>query len=311
MPSRAALKLAFDDADWGTIPVPSNWQREGHGKPLYSNITYPFPKDAPRIPHDDNPVGSYRRWFELPEHWEGRETFLNFDGVNSAFYLWVNGEKVGYSQGSRTPAEFNISAYVKPGRNLVAVEVYRWCDGSYLEDQDFWRLAGIFRDVYMTSREAFRVRDLTVVGELDAALEGGTLKANIELANPPKAGVVELAIYYPDGKLWNRTAAPAAPVMNLELPVQKPRHWAAADPALYTAMVILRTDGGRWVEVVPQRFGFRKSEIRDGVYVLNGRPIKFKGVNRHEHHPATGQVVDRASMLRDIKLFKENKMQEF
>ncbi|HKL23013.1 MAG TPA: hypothetical protein VJ904_14500, partial [Tichowtungia sp.] len=147
----------FNDSAWDTIAVPSNWQRKGYGIPIYSNVKYPFEKNAPVIDAEINPVGSYRRTFEVPADWSGRKTLLTFDGVNSAFYLWVNGQKVGYSQGSRTPAEFDITKFLQPGINLLAVEVYRWCDGSYLEDQDFWRLAGIFRDVYLTSRGETRI----------------------------------------------------------------------------------------------------------------------------------------------------------
>ena len=150
----------FDDRGWAEIPVPSNWQLRGYGIPIYINAGYPFrPADPPKIPHDNNPVGSYRKVFTLPAEWEGDEIFIRFAGVESAFYLWVNGRKVGYSQGSRTPAEFNITSYLEKGENLVAAEVYRWSDGSYLEDQDFWRLSGIFRDVFLTRREGSHIRD--------------------------------------------------------------------------------------------------------------------------------------------------------
>lgn len=279
---------AFDDAKWSTIPVPSNWQRKGYGKPLYTNVNYPFPKDAPHIPADDNPVGSYRRWFEVSNDWNDRETFITFDGVKSAFYLWVNGEKVGYSQGSRTPAEFNITQYVKPGKNLVAVEVYRWCDGSYLEDQDFWRLAGIFRDVYLTSRGPSHIRDFTITST-DA-----TLSVDAEIVGK---GSLDVELFDADG---------VQVAKDRKASVSNVRKWSAESPYLYTAFLTLKDASGKTLEVIPQKVGFRRSEIKDGVYYLNGVPIKFKGVNRHEHHPVTGQVVDRESMLRDIKLFKEN-----
>ena len=182
----------FDASQWATIPVPSNWQRQGFGTPLYTNIIYPFPKDAPNIPADDNPVGSYLRKFEIPDDWDGRKTFLTFDGVNSAFYLWINGEKVGYSQGSRTAVEFDITKFLKSGENSVAVEVYRWCDGSYLEDQDFWRLSGIYRDVYLTSRSTVHVRDFTLTAKMD-----GTFKADAEVTGE---GNVEVTLIDADGK---------------------------------------------------------------------------------------------------------------
>ncbi|WP_227021233.1 glycoside hydrolase family 2 TIM barrel-domain containing protein [Oceaniferula marina] len=291
--------LKFDDSNWQTIEVPSNWEMKGHGKPLYSNRTYPFPKDAPHIPQDDNPVGSYRLNVEIPQSWEGREVFLNFDGVKAAFYFWVNGEKVGYSQGSRTPAEFNITKHIKPGKNLVAVAVYRWCDGSYLEDQDFWRLSGIYRDVYLTSRATTHVRDLSIVTDLDSECVNAELKVDVEVANP--GGTVELELFDAAGKSLFRKSSQG----KFCVPVVSPRKWSAEDPYLYLATVTLKDTAGKVIEVIPQRIGFKKSEIKDGVYFFNGVPIKFKGVNRHEHSPANGQVVSKEEMLRDIKLMKE------
>jgi beta-galactosidase len=282
------FNVDFNDKKWAGIPVPSNWEMQGYSKPLYTNRTYPFPKDAPKIPHDDNPVGSYRRWFEVPADWNGRETFLTFDGVKSAFYVWVNGEKVGYNQDSRTPAEFNITKHLKPGKNLVAVEVYRWCDGSYLEDQDFWRLSGIFRDVYLTSRNPVHIRDFTVVADMD-----GSFTVDAEVVGE---GSVEVELLNAAGK---KVASGA------KQHVSGVERWSAENPYLYTALLTLKDTSGTTLEVVPQRVGFRTVEIKDSVYYLNGVPIKFKGVNRHEHNPATGQVVTRETMLRDIRLFKE------
>ncbi len=168
---------SFDDGAWKTIRVPSNWQLEGYDVPIYVNIQYPWGKpDPPNIPADNNPVGSYRRRFTVPPAWAGRDVFITFDGVESAFYLWVNGERVGYSEDSRTPAEFNITRHVKAGENLLAVEVYRWCDGSYLEDQDFFRLSGIFRDVTVWSAGPLHLRDLEVRTDFDAAYKDATLR---------------------------------------------------------------------------------------------------------------------------------------
>jgi beta-galactosidase len=301
---RSFYQQGFDDAGWDTIVVPANWEMEGYGKPLYSNRTYPFPKDAPNIPDDDNPVGSYRRWFEVPDDWKGRETFLNFDGVKSAFYVWVNGEKVGYSQGSRTPAEFNITQWVKPEKNLVALEVYRWCDGSYLEDQDFWRLSGIFRDVYLTSRPVTHVRDIAVVTDLDDAYQDATLKVDVEFAGNRAGHSVEVLLLDKDGEKVVQGEIAGAE-SSLTLPVANPRKWNAEAPYLYTLQLSLKDAAGNTTEVIPQRIGFREVEMKDGIYRLNGVPIKFKGVNRHEHNPETGQVVTRETMIRDIKLFKE------
>ena len=281
-------KLGYKDSAWSKIPVPSNWQMEGYGKPLYSNVKYPFPKDAPNIPLDDNSVGSYRKFFDLPEAWIEREIFLNFDGVNSAFYLWVNGRKVGYSQGSRTPAEFNISSFVKSGKNLIAVEVYRWCDGSYLEDQDFWRLAGIFRDVYLTSRGKDRIRDFEVQADMHGAFN---LDADL-------VGEGEISYVLEDSQ-GNEV------LKNGEKQLSNPKLWSGESPNLYTLYIYLKDRDGALLEVIPQKVGFSSSEVQGDVYYFNGVPLKIKGVNRHEHHPKKGQVISRESMLRDIKMFKQ------
>ncbi|MCF7863384.1 MAG: DUF4981 domain-containing protein, partial [Kiritimatiellales bacterium] len=289
---------------WGTIPVPSNWEMEGHGMRWYTNVPYPFKKDPPNAPMDWNPVGSYRRDFEVPHDWNGRETYIVFDGVQSAFYLWVNGEKVGYSQGSRTPAEFNITKYLKPGKNIVAAEVYRWNDGSYLEDQDFWRLSGIYRDVYLWSTAKSHIRDFTVVTDLDDQYKDAVLKIDTEILNP--AGSVEVKLLDPSGKEVGRAGSPSAPHASLEIPVPSPNKWSAETPTLYTALLTLRDAAGTTIEVIPQRVGFRKVEIKDKRFCINGVPVLIKGTNRHEHHADTGHTIDRASMIRDIQLMKEN-----
>ena len=186
-------RVNFDAGDWDEISVPSNWQMEGYGTPIYTNVTYPFKKDPPRVmgpvPEDwtkaalPNPVGSYRRSFTVPPSWRGRQVFLHFEGVKSAMYVWVNGEQVGYSQGSMTPAEFNITDYLGDGENVLAVEVYRWSDGSYLEDQDFWRLSGIYRDVFLFSTPAVHMRDFFVKTDLDEDYHDGTLKLSADVRN--------------------------------------------------------------------------------------------------------------------------------
>ncbi len=294
----------FDDKDWKIIPVPSNWEMHGYSQPLYTNVTLPFPKNPPFIPHDDNPVGSYRRTFELPANWNGRETILTFDGVISAYYVWVNGTKVGYSQGSRTSVHFNISSMVKPGKNLIAVEVYRWSDGSYLEDQDFWRLSGIFRDVYLTSRPAAHIRDFAITTDLDTAYQNANLGIDLKLANVPQNYSIDFNLLDATGKtiLQNKISPKASKV---SFPVTNPRKWTSEDPYLYTALLILKDKKGKVMEVIPQKVGFREIEIKGNLFLVNGEPAKMKGVNRHEFHPEHGQVVSRESMIRDIRLMKE------
>ena len=307
----------FDASAWDLITVPANWEFEGYGHPVYRDEFYSFPADPPFVPHDDNPVGSYRRTFEMPADWEGREVFLNFDGVYSAFFVWVNGEYVGYSEGSRTPAEFRVTGAVRPGGNVVAAQVYRWSDGSYLESQDFWRVSGIDRHVYLLSRPATFLRDFHVEAGLDDAYRHGRLRLTVEMANPGlgEAGrhEVRYELYDPDGRpLWTEPRAVvvevpagggAGAVDSVE--VASPLHWTAETPSLYRLVVSVVDPEGEVVEVVSVRVGFRRVEITDGILTLNGRPIVLRGVNRHEHDPERAHVVDEASMIEDIRLMKQ------
>lgn len=294
----------FVDTGWDTIFVPSNWEIQGYGTMVYSNAKYPFGKHEPHIPAEDNPVGSYRKVFELPATWSKKEVFIAFDGVNSAFYLWVNGQKIGYSQGSRTVAEFNITQHLKPGKNLIAVEVYRWCDGSYLEDQDFWRLSGIFRDVYLTARPDTFLRDARVVTDLDDQYRDAALQIDLEFAGATQGKAV-LEMLSADGEaIWSETR-PVAPEVSLTREVSNPAKWTNETPNLYTLLITLKDERNKTLEVVPLRVGFREVAIKNNVFQVNGVPVKFKGVNRHETHPDTGQVVSRESIIRDLKLCKE------
>lgn len=295
---------AYDVSDWNNIPVPANWEMEGYGLRIYTNIKYPFEMNPPYAPTEWNPVGSYRREFNVDKEWLDRETYIVFDGVDAAFYLWVNGKKVGYSQGSRTPAEFNISDYLKPGKNVLAVEVYRWCDGSYLEDQDFWRLSGIYRDVYLWSRSSSHIRDFKIETDLDEAYQDAVLHVRVDVRQP--AGSVEVKLLDAMGQEVGRASAMAADLVSLDVPVKKPMKWTAETPYLYMAFLTLKDEKGKVLEVIPQRVGFRKVEIRNSRFCINGVPVLMKGVNRHEHHADTGHVVNRDSMLRDIQLLKEN-----
>lgn len=314
-------KPDFDAGAWKTIPVPSNWEMEGYGTPIYVNITYPHVKAPPYVMKDPpadytafkerNPVGSYRREFAVPEGWAGRQVFLTFDGVASAFYLWINGQAVGYSEDSRTPAEFDVTKHLKPGANTVAVEVYRWSDGSYLEDQDFWRMSGIFRRVYLWSAPSVHIRDIELQPRLDAQYRDAVLAVRAEVkryggGQEPHEVVVRLR--GPGGGPVGQPARAAVPAdgrVSIDIPVAAPALWSAEQPNLHEAFIELRGPGGRAVEVLRQRVGFRSSEIKDGRLLVNGRPILIKGVNRHEHHAERGQVVDTASMIADIRLMKQ------
>jgi beta-galactosidase len=308
------FRTDYDDGTWAEIPVPSNWELQGYGLPIYTNSSYPFGRpNPPLIAHDNNPVGSYRKVFSLPEAWEGREVLIHFAGVESAFYLWVNGRKVGYSQGSRTPAEFNITSFLKKGENIAAVEVYRWSDGSYLEDQDFWRLSGIFRDVFLTSREGLHIRDFRVKTDLDERYRDAELQLDVDLRNSGgKAAQVLVSVELLDadgepvfGPEEKSFSVQAGGIQNMffKKKVISPRKWTAETPYLYTMIIsLLRPGGSR--EVVPCRVGFREVEIRNSQLLVNGVPIMFRGVNRHEHDPDTGHYITRKSMIEDILLMK-------
>lgn len=309
--------LDYDDSAWDDIAVPGNWQLQGYDRPIYVNVQYPFPADTyPRVPRDDNPTGSYRLRFTVPEAWAGRQVFVLFEGVDSAFHLWLNGQEIGYSQDSRVPAEFNITPYLRPGENLLAVRVYRWSDGSWLEDQDYWRLSGIFRDVYLWSAPAVHVRDFWVRTELDEAYEDATLRvlAQVRSYGPTAGGyVLEVQLYDADGQPVLETpirqtvevASGGERPVELAAAVANPKKWSAEHPDLYTLLLTLRAADGSILEVESCRVGFRQVEIRDGRFWVNGVPIYLKGVNRHEHDPDTGHTISVESMIRDIRLMKQ------
>lgn len=301
----------YRDVDWDRVQVPGNWQRQGYGLPIYTNINYPFPAEDFQVPHEWNPVGSYRRNFELPADWRGAENdggriHLHFEGVDSAFYVWVNGQKVGYSQGSRTPAEFDVTTHLRPGHNLIAVEVYRWSDASFLEDQDFWRLSGIFRDVYLWKSAPHRLRNFEAVGDYDPGSGQGVVTIKADVSDQAR---VEVEILDPS---HGHTLAQTTLVRldrhrylgEITLPDIRP--WSAETPELYPLVLSVRDADGTLQEVVAQRMGFRRVEIQSGVLMVNGVPIKLKGVNRHEHDPDSGHVISRESMLRDIRLMKRH-----
>ena len=313
----AFFEPSFDDSAWATIPVPSNMEIQGYGVPIYVNWTYSW--GAPRppfVPHDQNSVGSYRHRFEVPASWAGRRVLVTFEGVSSAFYVWVNGRKVGYSEDSRTPAEFDVTSFVRPGENLLAVEVYRYSDGSYLECQDFWRLSGIFRNVVLWSTDLLHVRGLRIATDLDEQYRDATLAVDVTVHNATSADQAFTAVGVlidPEGETVSRATAQVdqlspgqESVVALRQQVANPRKWAAETPDLYRLLVTLKDASGRVVGVVPARVGFREVEIRGARLLVNGRPIIMRGVNRHEHEPDTGHVVTHDMMVRDIVLMKQH-----
>ncbi|MHB1294475.1 MAG: beta-galactosidase, LacZ type [Anaerolineae bacterium] len=309
---------AYDDAGWDALAVPGSWQLQGeYDPPIYTNVKYPFPIDnLPGVPQEDNPTGSYRTRFEVPADWTGRQVFLVFDGVDSAFYLWLNGAMVGYSQESRLPAEFDITPYLQPGENTLALRVFRWSDGSYLEDQDMWRMSGIYRDVYLYVVPRVQVRDYRVVTELDAAYTDATLRVAICLKNhgaqAAEAAVEVTLLDAEDQPVLDaplkgaaQVAAGAEATVELQAAVHNPAKWSAEIPNLYTLLVTLRDAAGQVIQVETCAVGFRSVELKDGQVHVNGVPILFKGVNRHEHDADLGKVVSVASMIDDICLMKQ------
>jgi beta-galactosidase len=308
----------FDDSAWSTMPVPSNWQLHGFDIPIYTNITYPWPQDPskpPQVPYTFNPVGSYRLRFTVPPEWKGRPVYLHFDGVDSAFYAWVNGEKLGYSEDSRTPAEFNLTPHLKPGTNVLAVEVYRFGDGAFLEDQDMWRLSGIFRDVYLWTTPRQHLRDFEVHTNLDEAYRDATVAIQAQLSNSTDKSAkvtVTAALTDANGAPAGKAATteveiPASAESGLQLSIQltNPRKWSAEDPYLYKLLLTVRDASGAVLEAIPQNVGVRKVEIKEGRFLINGRAILVKGVNRHEHSEDSGHYVPLESMLKDIRLMKQ------
>lgn len=297
-----------DVSGWDSIHVPSNWEIEGYGIPIYTNREYPFDPENLEAPRDWNPVGSYRREFTVPAGWEDREVYLTFAGVQSAFYVWINGKQVGYSQGSRTPAEFDIGKHLKSGTNQLAVEVYRWSDGSYLEDQDFWRLSGIFRDVYLWAVPAVHIRDFVVHSTLTDTYNKGLFGLEGELVRKDRQKVtVEYTLQAPDGREVLQGSARLTGddkfIVDAEV-FEDVQPWSAETPALYLLLLKLTDAQGNILEVIPWKTGFRKTEISGGRLLVNGKAILLKGVNRHEHDPETGHYVTRADMIRDIVMMK-------
>jgi beta-galactosidase len=307
-------KHDYDALDWPTIQVPSCQEIYGYGKPIYTNIRYPHATNPPFIPDADNPVGSYRTQFDVPPQWKGRQTFLRFQGVYSAFYVWVNGQKVGYSEDSKGPAEFNITPYLRAGKNDLAVQVFRWCDGSYLEDQDMFRFSGIFRDVSLFSTPQLELRDVRVDQQLSDDFKTAEVNVSMDLRKhgEPFGGEMTTSVQIVDaaGKPVGapiEAKAIEAPGNEFKRRVRvflfQPKLWSAEDPFLYRVVVTVRTASGvADVRSVP--LGIRKIEWRDGVFKVNGQPVKIKGVNRHEAHPDMGRAITREVMEADLKIMK-------
>ncbi|MGE5679224.1 MAG: glycoside hydrolase family 2 TIM barrel-domain containing protein, partial [Pseudomonadota bacterium] len=285
-----------DTSTWDDLLVPSCWQVNGYDQTHYTNDNYPFPCDPPYIPND-NPAGLYAMDFNVSEAWEAKEKYIVFEGVNSCFYLWVNGSFVGYSQGSRMPAEFDITSFVHSGRNRLAVMVLKWCDGSYIEDQDMWRFSGIFRDVYLLARDKAHIRDLFNRQLLSEDMKKALVKCELETTDSCS---VRAELRDASGKIIAGGESEISGQGAIELSIDSPILWNAELPYLYRLFIY----SGE--EVIVQNVGFRKIDIKNGVFMINGKAVKLKGVNRHESHPELGQTVPLSHMLEDLMLMKRH-----
>ncbi len=302
----------LDDSRWSTIPVPSNWELKGFGIPIYTNITYPHLRQPPLIGEND-PVGTYRRTFSVPANWKGQQVLLHFGSISGCAYVYVNGKKVGMSKVAKSPAEFNITKYLKPGNNQLAVQVFRWHDGSYLEDQDFWRLSGIERDVFLYAMPEKTIWDMFLHPGLDGQYKNGLFAAEVTLRsfdkNSPARGSVTVEIKDKAGKnVFTQTrnvtgGKDSMQVLNFAGTVTDPLKWSAESPNLYNCVVTYHN--GKQDQITNTKIGFRTVEIKGSQLMVNGMPILVKGVNRHEHDDVTGHVPVRATMLKDIKLMKQ------
>jgi beta-galactosidase len=319
----------YSTENWVDILVPGNWELQGFGTPIYTNFTYPFKRDPPKVTSEPeksytsflqrDPVGSYITSFCIPENWNKKQVFINFGGVQSAMYVWVNGQKVGYSENSMSPAEFDITAYIHKGENKLAVEVYKWCDGSYIEDQDMWRLSGIFRDVDLIARPKTFISDLFVKAEPDNSFGNANISINLNFDNRSAQNVsglhvdAEVTGFSTQGDRIDLSFAGKVPVVQkskqasikLKSLIKQPRLWSAETPDLYHLILKLKNNKNEIVDKAECYFGVRKIEVRGDVFYINGKAVKLKGVNRHEQHPRTGKHVSRNTMIRDLELMKQ------
>lgn len=302
-------QVDFDYRNWATIQVPSNWQTEGYDRFIFTDVEYPIPVNPPLVPQDFNPVGSYIREFDLPENWDGQQLLLRFGAVNSFFYCWVNGQYLGFSKDSKTPAEFDVSAYLKKGKNRLAVQVFRFSDGTYLEGQDMWKLSGIERSVLLIRRPAYYIRDFVLKAGLDSSYSTGIFRLDIEMAGKTtrKKGSLEVTLLDAlpaSGPVFSVVQKIGDHPMRVEQQIPAVKSWNAEEPHLYTLLLRHKDERGKLLETIRQQVGFRTTEVRNGLFLINGKAVKLKGVNRHEHDMIKGKVITRESMVNDIRLMK-------
>ena len=298
-------KADFNDKGWDDMQVPGVWELNGYGDPIYVNVGYPwrsqYKNNPPYVPTVNNHVGSYRKVIEIPADWKGRQIMAHFGSVTSNMYLWVNGKFVGYSEDSKLEAEFDLTKYLRPGKNVIAFQVFRWCDGTYLEDQDFFRYSGVGRDCYLYTRTTNHIEDIRITPDLDAQYKDGTLQIAVQMKGK---GTVDLKLLDKAGKEVTTAQVKGSGKQTATMNVSNPEKWTAETPNLYTLVANLQ-ENGKIIESIPIKVGFRKIELKNGQILVNGQAVLFKGADRHEMDPDKGYVVSKERMIQDIKRMKE------
>ena len=300
------MERGFNCDQWASITVPSNWEMKGFGTPIYTNVNYPFPRNPPYISHSYNPVGSYIRQFSIPSSWQAHQVILQFGSVSGCMYVWVNGRQVGMSKASKTPAAFNITSHLQTGQNTLAVQVFRWHDGSYVEDQDFWRLSGIERDVTLMALPALHFKDIAIKADVINNYKDGLLSITASLGLPVQRNItLKATLYNKQGTTVASVQGLASPEKSLRMVIKNAQLWSNENPYLYKLVVQATNNEGVGIYIT-KLIGFRTVEMRNGSLLVNGTRILVKGVNRHEHHPENGHVPDREAMLNDVLLMKQH-----
>ncbi len=308
----------FDTRQWNDIRVPSNWEMEGFGHPKFRNIAMTIETKPPYTPHYHNPTGCYKRTFNLPPNWKNREILLRFEGVKSASYVWINGQQAGYNQGGFEPAEYNITPFLKPGRNDISVQVMRYSDGAFIENQDMWRLSGIFRSVALIAKPKVHIHDYFVFTEFDSQYHDAVLSLELDIQNLSgqqiQGFLAEAELIDAQGKpVWEKSLSQTIgqvgndriEKLKFSVPVSNPLKWSAEKPNLYTLVLSLKDPSGKVVETFAKKMGFRHTEVKDGAIWVNGQMVKLNGVNSHMHHPEHGQAVPVETMRKDLLIMKQ------
>ncbi|HZK92867.1 MAG TPA: glycoside hydrolase family 2 TIM barrel-domain containing protein [Prolixibacteraceae bacterium] len=300
---------SFDDSSWSMFKIPATWEVNGYGDPIYINVGYEFQNlmkpNPPFVPLSFDPTGVYRREVTISDRWKGQQVVLHIGSAKSNLTVWVNGKYVGYGEDGKLPSEFDVTPFLTPGKNLICLRVMRWCDGTYLEGQDFWRLSGIMRDCYLVARNETHIADFEITTDLDASYKDAILNLKLKLNHPATATA---SIQITDGdKPFKETVISFSneAEKKISIPVSQPKLWTAEIPNLYKVLITLKDKTGAIIEVILQKTGFRKVEIKDGLFLVNGQPVLIKGINRHEADPVNGQTISKEGMLKDIQLMKQ------